>query len=180
MTAAADTTRWERRREREAEREALGLEWPDYLLHKAREWSDRYGSPPTALDWNLAQARRAAAPERMAEIEERHSEALWPGSSTVTKTFGSWNGFLTEAGLDTMRSGERRRHGGVSGRHSAEVAERHDRIEALWLKGLTAPEIAAELGVSKGLVNSDVSRMRKAGRDLPRRPTGPPPGRKKK
>ena len=176
MTGTIDTIRWERRRGREAERKALGLDWPAYLLHKAQEWAERYGAPPTALDWNLAQARRAAAPERMAEIEARHGEALWPGSSTVTKTFGTWNAFLTEAGLETMRSGERRRAGGVSGRHSAEVLARHDRIEALWLEGKTAPEIAAELGVSKGLVNSDVSRMRKAGRDLPRRPTGPRPG----
>jgi hypothetical protein len=179
VTTAIDTTRWDRRREREAERKRLGLDWREYLLHKAREWAERYGAPPTALDWNLAQARRAAAPERMAEIEARHAEDLWPGSSTVTKTFGGWNRFLTEAGLDTMRSGERRRNGGVSGRHSAEVAERHDRIEALWIEGKTAPEIAEALGISKGLVNSDVSRMRKAGRKLPNRPTGPPPGRTK-
>lgn len=161
--------RWDRRRAREAERKELGLSWEDYILHKAREWNDRYGMPPAALDWNPPMARKASATRR-AEIEQRHAEGLWPGASTVTKLFGSWNAMLEQAGMEALHGeGQRRRAKG--GR--PEIDKRRNTVAELWREGYTAAEIAERLGVTRAVVTNDVTTLRRNGEDLPARATGP-------
>jgi hypothetical protein len=102
-------SRWNTRRRNEQDRQALGiLDQKEWMLYKARLWNEKYGDPPSAYDWNVAQARRVAHPERMAQIEERQAEEVWPSTSSILKHFGRWNAFIEEAGLEPMPPSDKR------------------------------------------------------------------------
>jgi hypothetical protein len=59
-------------------------------LEKAREWAAAEGAPPSATDWNPADARAAA---------RRFDSGEWPWAGTVSKLFGRWNAMIEEAGM---------------------------------------------------------------------------------
>lgn len=88
--------------------DALGMNMREWSIHKARDWTNAYGVPPVSMDWNLRGARTKFAEERLAELERRHREALWPSTTTVLSQFDSWNSFLAEAGLEPVASGQKR------------------------------------------------------------------------
>lgn len=94
---------------REAEMDELGMDIREWSLYKAREWKERYGSPPVSLEWNLRGGRTKLRGPKRAALEHRHQEAVWPSTTTVLSLFGSWNSFLGEAGLDTVEPGHHRR-----------------------------------------------------------------------
>lgn len=96
------------RAKRRAEMDALGMNMREWSIHKARDWTNAYGVPPVSMDWNLRGARTKFAEERLAELERRHREALWPSTTTVLSQFDSWNSFLAEAGLEPVASGQKR------------------------------------------------------------------------
>jgi hypothetical protein len=73
-------------------------------LEKAREWAAAEGAPPSATDWNPADARAAArrSAERAArwtERAQRFDSGEWPWAGTVSKLFGRWNAMIEEAGM---------------------------------------------------------------------------------
>lgn len=48
------------------------------IIEAIQLWVSLYATPPGAMDWDLAFARARAAPERLAEIEQRHRGHKWP------------------------------------------------------------------------------------------------------
>lgn len=96
------------RARREAEMKAMNMDIEQWSIHKARDWKRRYGAPPASADWNLRYSRSHLGADRVASLEQRHRDVIWPSDSTVRSLFGSWNDFLAEAGFDTVRPGQRR------------------------------------------------------------------------
>lgn len=72
------------------------------------EWARLYGAPPSALDWNVHQARLVAHPDRLAEILDRHRGQKWPPASSVQAAFGTWNAAIAAAGYRPLNPSERR------------------------------------------------------------------------
>jgi hypothetical protein len=158
--------RWDTRRQREIEMRDLGMTVSEWSLHKARQWSDSYGSPPSAYDWNLTAARTKFAPEKLAEAESRHEEHVWPSASTIQSRFGSWNGFLEEAGFQTMKPGVRRHGSGP--RPNPEVERRRERVKELREQGLKNKEIAESIGIAPRTVSDDLNTLKRRGVELVR------------
>lgn len=77
----------------------------EVIIEAIREYHDRYGRPPVAMDWNLTMARSKANPARLVEIEDRWEEGCWPVVSQVQYRFGSWNAAIEAAGLSSIRAG---------------------------------------------------------------------------
>lgn len=77
------------------------------IIEAIREYHRRYRRQPGAMDWNLNLAHRAAAPERLAEIEKRWDEGLWPTVTTVQERFGSWSAAIYAAGFHPLAPGQR-------------------------------------------------------------------------
>ena len=102
------------RAQRETEMAQLGMNMREWSLYKAREWTDRYGTPPASLEWNLRGGRTKFRGARLASFEQRHREAVWPSTTTILSLFGSWNTFIEEAGLETVAPGQRRKRGATT------------------------------------------------------------------
>jgi hypothetical protein len=74
------------------------------ILDAIQRWVKAFGEPPTATDWNPSDARRAAR-EHSAKTQDwlgrvvRFESGDYPWTGTVWKTFGSWNGAISEAGF---------------------------------------------------------------------------------
>lgn len=79
-----------------------------YVLDSMRDWYKRYGEVPSSLDWNIAQARRQAAPLRWEIIKKRHRDRTWPSPTNAQRLFGSWSKAIEAAGFESMQPGERR------------------------------------------------------------------------
>jgi hypothetical protein len=73
-----------------------------------QRFAQEVGRPPTAEDWNPAQARERCS-SRLAEIETRWAKGYWPSSSTVQLTFGSWANAIEAAGFHRPSPGTRYR-----------------------------------------------------------------------
>lgn len=69
-------------------------------------WQDRFGDPPTVLDWNPALARRQGRDEA-ADLFDRE-RPRWPVQACVQHHFGTWNRALAEAGCRTTQTGLKR------------------------------------------------------------------------
>jgi hypothetical protein len=70
--------------------------WTEALIvSKIQEWTERYGEPPTFLDWHPASARRRGQQERI----DRFYAGDWPVSKTVATRFGSFRAGILAAGL---------------------------------------------------------------------------------
>lgn len=61
----------------------------------AVEWAERYGEPPTAIDWNPSAMRQRGREELL----DRWNDGDWPSQRTIVRLFGSWNKFMVEAGF---------------------------------------------------------------------------------
>lgn len=150
-----------RNTDRTVERKALGLQWRDWYLFKAHEWTRLFGETPTALDWNLSMARSKASPERLRLIESRHEGQLWPSSSSVVVEFGSWNAMMDAAGLPKLKPGSRK-----SERGPGPVAQQ---VLVLYLQGLRYEDIALRMGLTTGAVSCHITNLRKHGVHVPYR-----------
>lgn len=74
------------------------------IIEAIQRWNAQYGAPPTAMDWNTAQARR----EGRLDLVQRWGEGNWPHYGSVTNTrFDSWNAAIRAAGLTPRGPGER-------------------------------------------------------------------------
>lgn len=68
----------------------------DDIVVAAGEWAHRYGTSPTATDWNPAMLRaKGGRPDAL----ERYLDGNWPSTPTVLRHFDSWNAMLAAAGL---------------------------------------------------------------------------------
>ena len=65
------------------------------ILAAVRRWADRYGEPPTDLDWNPGRARRLGQQWRV----ERFEDDAWPSADMVRRRFASFNSAVEEAGF---------------------------------------------------------------------------------
>jgi predicted Zn-ribbon and HTH transcriptional regulator len=76
------------------------------ILDAIAEWVERFGTPPSAADWNPAQALRVG----MAWKAERYvaTGRKWPSVAGVQVLFGAWNAALNEAGYPPVSPGEYR------------------------------------------------------------------------
>jgi hypothetical protein len=76
----------------------------DRVLEAVREFARRYGRPPTAYEWNPAQARGLGKPE----VADRfYADGCWPWQYTVFTTCGGWNAAIEAAGFDSRPAGHR-------------------------------------------------------------------------
>lgn len=74
------------------------------VLDKLREWTEQYGEPPTANDWNPSDCMRAAnrsasRARAWTARAERFYSGEWPWTGSVAKLFAGWNSALEAAGL---------------------------------------------------------------------------------
>jgi hypothetical protein len=65
------------------------------MVKAIRAWAARYGTPPTADDWDPARARALGQPERAA----RFTAGEWPSARMVRREFGTFGAALAEAGF---------------------------------------------------------------------------------
>jgi hypothetical protein len=73
------------------------------LLDAMRRWTERYGKPPTGIDWEPARARRTGQSWRA----ERYEADEWPTARMVRCEFGRFNDGLRAAGLAARRAPDR-------------------------------------------------------------------------
>lgn len=65
-------------------------------------WNIKYGRPPSAADWNVAE-RRGNHEARLA----RFYDGWWPHVNTVRHHFGSWNAAIKAAGFEPLSVGHK-------------------------------------------------------------------------
>jgi hypothetical protein len=70
------------------------------IVSAIQRWAAETGGPPTACDWNTAQARATGRPPRSPH---------YPPASTVQKVFGSWSNAIEAAGFECRPPGRRRK-----------------------------------------------------------------------
>lgn len=87
-----------------AEQAAQSYWQPELILTRIREWNARYGSPPTAADWNPALIRSAV---RRDAVRATFDAGDWPYVTEVVRRFGSWNAAIKAAGCTPRKSGGR-------------------------------------------------------------------------
>jgi hypothetical protein len=68
------------------------------VLRAIREWTRRYGEPPTQADWDPARARARGEAWR----EVRYGEGDWPSLITTRFHFGSLGAAIDAAGLERV------------------------------------------------------------------------------
>jgi hypothetical protein len=76
---------------------------PDEILEAIREWTRRYGEPPTMADWEPSRARRSGQSWRI----ERYRRGDWPSARSVRNHFGNFTGAVAAAGLEPRPRGQR-------------------------------------------------------------------------
>jgi hypothetical protein len=81
------------------------------IIAAIQAWTERFGAPPTATEWNPTAARNyvAAFPnrpsaERLSECARIVVEEDWPRSNTVRLRFGTWSAAIRAAGFETRGS----------------------------------------------------------------------------
>src|SRR4051794_18986658 len=68
---------------------------PEEIVQLIERWAEQYGSPPTALDWDPARARRLGHGWRA----QRFDAGDWPTARIVRGAFGAFNAAVEQAGL---------------------------------------------------------------------------------
>lgn len=71
---------------------------PDEIVERIRAWADRFGEPPTSLNWGPSMARAHGRPEE-ADVFVDEAPA-WPTQAQVKTAFGSWAAAIEAAGFD--------------------------------------------------------------------------------
>ncbi|PTL58239.1 hypothetical protein [Paraconexibacter algicola] len=78
------------------------LTGPDAVLRAIREWTRRFGEPPTQTDLDPYRARRTRQEWRI----ERYYEGDWPSLPTVRHHFGTLSAAVAAAGLEPAPQSE--------------------------------------------------------------------------
>jgi hypothetical protein len=73
-----------------------------WILDSFAEWSQRFGAPPSSVDWNPADARVSAWKAK----RYKRTGRKWPSPTLVTSHFGSWNAGLRAAGFEPLSKQE--------------------------------------------------------------------------
>jgi len=68
---------------------------PEEIVRLIGQWAEQYGSPPTALDWDAARARRLGHGWRA----QRFAAGGWPTARIVRGAFGTFNAAVEQAGF---------------------------------------------------------------------------------
>lgn len=79
------------------------LRGSEEILNAIREWTSRYGDPPTMADWEPSRARRTGQEWRVA----RYRRGDWPSARSVRNHFGSLTAAVSAAGLQPRPQGSR-------------------------------------------------------------------------
>lgn len=74
----------------------------DRIIQAIRDWSDQYGAPPGAYDWDTGRLKQIN-PARW----KRFYAGRWPHQHTVLEMFGSWNAAIAAAGFTPRKIGGR-------------------------------------------------------------------------
>jgi hypothetical protein len=75
-----------------------------YVIDSIREWAERFGYPPTSVDWNQAMCR---AKGWAAKIERYEATGRpWPSQGEVQLRYGTWNAALEAAGFRPLARSE--------------------------------------------------------------------------
>jgi hypothetical protein len=90
------------------------LSGPEQILVAIREWTARYGEPPTLADWDGVRARRLGQEWRIA----RYRGGDWPSLQTVIYNYGSLGAAVKAAGLSPRPHGLHARHAAGFRAHS--------------------------------------------------------------
>jgi len=78
----------------------------DAILDAIADWVERFGEPPSALDWNPRLCELQGTPERgQTWLDER---PRWPHARTAAHQFGTWNEALRQAHELTVQAGMKR------------------------------------------------------------------------
>jgi hypothetical protein len=106
------------------------LTGPEQVLAAIREWTRRYGEPPTQADWDTARARMLGQEWRVA----RYRDGDWPSTQTVRQHYGSLSAAVRAAGLQprdrTVSPGESAQRRAANRAALAErSASEHDETE---------------------------------------------------
>jgi hypothetical protein len=89
------------------------------ILEAIREWTKRYGEPPTIADWEPSRARRAGHDWRV----ERYRRGDWPSARSVRNHFGSFSRAIQAAGLIPRPRGQRQDEAHLWRARNRELAE---------------------------------------------------------
>lgn len=73
------------------------------VVRAIQAWTRETGTPPTAVDWNAAQAVARRHPEK---AEKFHDDDAWPNTASVQAVFGSWSAALGAAGVAPLAQGK--------------------------------------------------------------------------
>jgi len=137
------------------------LRWTEAAVIGAlRDWAQRYGEAPTAVDWDRSSAYRQGGAARVARLAEHPTPV--PSVSTVLARFGSWKAAVAAAGL-RPRSEARRLD-----------ADQLRETVALYESGLPTVEVAARLGIAPKTVRDRLHGAGVALRPAPPRATRSP------
>lgn len=121
----------------------------DAVITAVRAWADEHGGiPPGAEDWNPQQAIAQGRPEK---ADKFYEDDAWPLTGTVQRVFGSWNDAIRAAGFDPRRPGH-------YGREGEDIADRYDLV-AMYERGMSLSQIAADLGVSTKAVSGGLKKQ---------------------
>lgn len=75
-----------------------------WILDSFAEWNERFGAPPSPLDWSPTQARSGYCGWKAERYEA--TGRPWPSPTLVMNHFGSWNAGLAAAGFDVLPKSE--------------------------------------------------------------------------
>ena len=73
-------------------------------MERIQAWGEVYGGPPSARDWNPAQAVIRGRPDISARF---YADGCWPHVNSARRAFGSWNAAIEAAGFTPRLPGKR-------------------------------------------------------------------------
>lgn len=82
---------------------------PELLIQRIQEWAERYGRPPSVLDWSPSHCRLAPtlSRERAERYIQRYTEGDWPEERVLAYYFGNHTAALKAAGFKPNPPGPR-------------------------------------------------------------------------
>lgn len=101
----------------------------DAIVEAIEAWTERFGEPPTVLDWNPSLARARGEHPRADRFDRERPR--WPVSAAVGYHCGSWNAALAAAHQRTTVRGLKRESPRPTHAHHAEHTHAWTHAEAL-------------------------------------------------
>lgn len=112
------------------------------IIAAIQRFASRYGSPPSASDFNPAMAQAIGQKDH---AERFYRDGDYPCARSVAVRFGSWSAGIAAAGFAPRPQGGGRRYAG-------DQPGAVKRAVALYASGLSLLKVADALGVSQGFV----------------------------